>query len=64
MFDSGESVTYKLQKVLYQKNPFDENTIIKFYAEDRPKSKKVDGKWVKLEETEPWITNYIVKSDL
>lgn len=64
LLDTGETITYKLQKALYQKNPFDCNSIIKFYAEDRQKSRKVDNKWVKLDETEPWITNYIIKSDL
>lgn len=61
MLDSGEIVTYKVAKALYQKNPFDANSIIKFYSEERPKSKKVDGEWIKLPEKENWITNYIVK---
>lgn len=61
--DTGETVTYKLQKALYQKNPFDKGQVIKFYAEMRNKSKLVDGKWVKdLTQTESWITNYLVKS--
>ena len=59
--DTGETTVYKLQKAAYQKNPFDKGHIIKFYSEDRQKSRKVDGEWVKLQETEPWITNYIVK---
>jgi DNA polymerase III alpha subunit len=62
MLDSGETVIYKLAKALYQKNPFDVNSIIKFYSEERPKSKKVDGEWVKLQEKESWITNFIVKN--
>ena len=62
--DTGATIIYKLQKALYQNNPFDTGDIIKFYAEDRPKSKKVDGQWVKLSETEPWITNFLIKSDL
>lgn len=64
MLGTGETVTYKLQKALYQKKPFDSGVIIRFYAEERQKSRKVDGQWVKLEETEPWITNYIVKENL
>ena len=64
MLATGETVTYKLQKMLYQKKPFDSGVIIKFYAEERQKSRKVDGQWVKLDEYEPWITNYIVKSNL
>lgn len=61
MLDSGEVATYKVAKAMYQKNPFDINSIIKFYSEERPKSKKVDGEWVKLPEKENWITNYIIK---
>lgn len=59
--DTGETITYKLAKMAYQKNPFDKGNIIKFYSEERQKSKKVDGEWVKLSETEPWITNHVVK---
>ena len=59
--DTGVTTTYKLAKAAYQKNPFDKGHIIKFYSEERQKSRKVDGEWVKLQETEPWITNYIVK---
>ena len=59
--DTGETVIYKLAKAAYQKNPFDKGNIIKFYSEDRPKSRKVDGEWIKLAETEPWITNYLIK---
>ena len=61
---TGQTVTYKLLKALYQKNPFDKGQIIKFFSEERPKSKLVDGKWEKLSETEPWISNYIIKTDL
>lgn len=60
--DTGETVTYKLQKAAYQRNPFDKGNIIQFYAEERQKSKKVDDKWVKLSETESWITSYIIKN--
>ena len=59
--DTGETITYKLSKVAYQKNPFDKGNVIKFFSEERQKSRKVDGEWVKLQETEPWITNYIIK---
>lgn len=60
--DTGETITYKLAKAAYQKNPFDKGQIIKFYSEERQKSKKVDDRWVKLPETESWITNYIIKN--
>ena len=59
--DTGETTVYKLQKAAYQKNAFDKGHILKFYSEERQKSRKVDGEWVKLQETEPWITNYIIK---
>jgi hypothetical protein len=62
--DTGETIVYKLSKGAYEKNPFDKGSIIKFYFEDRPKSKKVDDKWVKLSETEPWLTNYILIQNL
>jgi DNA polymerase III alpha subunit len=59
--DTGVTTTYKLAKAAYQKNPFDKGHVIKFYSEERQKSRKVDGEWVKLQETEPWITSYIIK---
>ena len=59
--DTGITMTYKIAKAAYQKNPFDKGNVIKFYYEERAKSRKVDGEWIKLTETEPWITNYIVK---
>ena len=64
MLDTGESTTYKLSKAAYQKNPFDKGAIIRFNSEMRNKSKKIDDEWVKLDEKEPWITNYIIKYDL
>ena len=62
--DTGSTVVYKLQKAAYQKNPFDKGNIIRFYSEERQKSKLVDGRWEKLAETEPWLKNYIVVQDL
>ena len=64
MLDTGESTTYKLSKAAYQKNPFDKGAIIRFNSEMRNKSKKINDEWVKLDEKEPWITNYIIKYDL
>ena len=60
--DTGITETYKLSKAAYQKNPFDKGQILKFYYEERNKSKKVDGEWIKLPEKELWITSYIVKN--
>jgi DNA polymerase III alpha subunit len=62
--DTGATTVYKLGKPSYQKNPFDKGNILKFYSEDKPKSKLVDGHWEKLSETEPWIKNYILVHDL
>ena len=59
--DTGITTTYKLSKAAYQKNPFDKGNIIKFYSQEKPKSKLVDGEWIKTSETELWISNYIVK---
>lgn len=64
LLDSGETVTYKLSKAAYQRNPFDVGMFVKFFSEERPKSKKVDGEWIKLDEKEKWITNFLVKTDL
>lgn len=62
--DTGMTTTYKLSKMLYQKNPFDKGQILKFYSEERNKSKLVDGDWIKTEEKEPWITNYLIQQTL
>lgn len=59
--DTGTTTTYKLSKMAYQKNPFDKSQIIKFYTQEKPKSKLVDGEWVKTSDTELWISNYIIK---
>lgn len=59
--DTGTTETYKISKAAYQKQPFDNGHILKFYSEERNKSRKVDGEWVKLPEKESWITNYIIK---
>lgn len=62
---SGISVMYKLNKKSYSDHKFEEWDIIQIETtEDKNKSKKVDDKWIKLDETEPWIKNYyIVKGD-
>lgn len=65
MLDSGETITVKVPKAMYQKQPFDKWSILKFYAEDRPKSVMVNGEWQKdYSQTEKWVKNYIVKHDL
>ena len=62
MLDSGDTVTVKIPKAMYQKQPFDKGSILKFYAEDKPKSVMVNGEWQKdYSQTEKWVKNYIVK---
>lgn len=62
MLATGETVSYKLAKAAYQRNPFDKGQVIRFYSEMRPRSKLVDGVWVKDNSNmEPWITNYLVQ---
>ena len=63
MLDSGETITVKVPKAMYQKQPFDKNSVLKFYTEDRPKSVMVNGEWQKdYSQTEKWVKNYIVKT--
>ena len=62
MLATGETVVYKLAKAAYQRNPFDKGQVIRFYSEERPRSKLVDGVWVKdSTNMEPWITNYLIQ---
>lgn len=62
MLSDGSTITAKVSKSLYQKQPFDERQILKFYTEERYKSKKGEnGEWIKTNEKEKWLTNYIVK---
>ncbi len=62
---TGTTTVYKVQKAMYQRNPFDAGAIIKFTSEMRQKSRKDEnGQWIKLQETEPWITNYLINVDI
>lgn len=64
-FWDGKTVTYKCKKQSYQSNPFDVGAVIKFNSEMRNKSRKDEnGQWIKLAETEPWITNYLINIDI
>ena len=63
LLDTGETMVYKLSKAMYQNNPFDIDSVIKFYAAEKPKSKKVGNEWIKLSDQEWWITNYLIKTD-
>lgn len=62
MLSDGSTITAKVSKSLYQKNAFDKGQILKFYTEERYKSKKGEnGEWIKTNEKELWITSYIIK---
>lgn len=62
MLNTGETITVKIPKAMYQRNPFDSGSIIKFYMMEKPKSKLVDGEWIKTNENELWISNYVIKT--
>ena len=56
----GQIGTYKIQKKMYEKQPFNNESVIQFNSEPRNKSRKDEnGHWIKLPETELWITAYI-----
>ena len=62
---NSETVVYKLQKKAYTNNPFDKGSFIQFHSEMRNKSRKDEnGNWIKLDETEPWISNYLLRPEL
>lgn len=57
----GQTVVYKVQKKAYEQYPFNKGCLLQFHSEMRNKSRKDEnGKWIKLSEQEPWITNYLV----
>ena len=62
MLATGETVVYKVSKLVYQKNPFDKGQFLKFFSEERYKSKKVDGEWMRTDEKELWISRYVIKN--
>lgn len=63
--DTGVTEVYKVQKKMYERNPFSAGSVIKFTFEPRQKSRKDEnGNWVKLNEYENWISNYIANFDI
>lgn len=64
LFENGQTVTYKLGKTAYTKKPFNKGDILQFYTEEKQKSRKIDGEWVKLDETETWLSNYAVRQTI
>ena len=62
---NSETVVYKLQKKAYTNNAFDKGCFLQFHSELRNKSRKDEnGQWIKLDDQEPWITNYLIRPDL
>lgn len=63
--DNGTTVTYKLSKALYQKQPFDVGSCIAFRSELRNKSRKTENGWEKIDGAyDEWITVYVLKNNL
>lgn len=56
---NGNEIPVKIDKKTFKNQPLKRGDIIKVLKQDKkPKTRKVDGKWVKLEEKEWWITEY------
>ena len=61
----GQTITYKLQKKMYERQPFNTGALLQFNSESRNKSRKDEnGNWIKLPETELWISNFLIKTAL
>lgn len=65
LLDKSATVTYKLSKAAYQKQPFDAGDFIQMRTEQRNKSRKTENGWEKVpNEYDTWITAYIIKNNL
>jgi DNA polymerase III alpha subunit len=64
IFENGRTVTYKLGKAAYTKNPFNKGDILEFRTEEKQQTRKIDGEWVKLDATETWISNYAIRQNI
>lgn len=65
LLNKGATVTYKLSKAAYQKQPFDTGDFIQVRTEQRNKSRKTENGWEKVpNEYDTWITAYIIKNNL
>jgi DNA polymerase III alpha subunit len=61
MLATGETIVYKLPKKSYERNAFNKGDILKFNTINKPKSKLIDGRWIKdYSQMEEWIDNYIL----
>ena len=65
MLNTGETVTVKVSKQLYQKRPFDKGWFLKFYVIEKPKSKLINGEWIKdNSQMEKWVSNYVIYNEI
>lgn len=65
LLDKSATVTYKLSKAAYQKQPFDTGDFIQMRTEQRNKSRKTENGWEKVpDQYDTWITAYIIKNNL
>lgn len=61
----GQTNTYKIQKRMFEKQPFSSGAFLQFRSEQRNKSRKNErGEWEKLPETELWISAYYIRHTL
>ena len=62
--DTGTTITAKLKKASYEKNPLPTGAIIKFYTETKPAWKKDENdQWVQdYSRSDVWVTNYNIES--
>lgn len=63
---NGNVIPVKIDKKTFNSKPLRKGDIIKVTKQNkRPKTKNVDGEWIKLEEKEWWITEYqIIRGDM
>lgn len=60
----GQTNTYKIQERMFEKQPFSSGAFLQFRSEQRPKSKLIDGEWVKdYSQQELWISNYFIRHE-
>lgn len=59
LIDQGKEISIKIYKTTFAKEPLKAFDIIEIGGYDiRPKSKKVEGKWIPTEEKETWLRGY------
>ena len=56
---NGNTIPVKVDKKLFRKNPIKRGDVVKVINQQKlPKTKKVDGNWIKLDEKEWWVSEY------